>query len=68
MSKPRFFSVPSSLADRLVRRELRRSWADSCEVRVLLSSSDLYAYGIDRALSEGAVELSLDEVKKLPIQ
>ncbi|GEM_PF-1701077 len=65
MSRPRFFSVPADVADTLVRRELRRHWSEDGMVKVLLSSSDLYAYGIDRALSEGAVELSLEDVKRL---
>ncbi len=65
MSRPRFFSVPADVADTLVRRELRRHWSEDCMAKVLLSSSDLYAYGIDRALSEGAVELSLEDVKRL---
>ena len=68
MSRPRFFSVPADVADTLVRRDLRRHWTEGGMVRVLLSSSDLYPYGIDRALAEGAVELSLEQVKRISIQ
>ena len=68
MSRPRFFSVPADVADTLVRRDLRRHWTEDGMVRVLLSSSDLYPYGIDRALAEGAVELSLEQVKRISIQ
>ncbi|MBO7267537.1 MAG: hypothetical protein J6V12_07210 [Bacteroidaceae bacterium] len=68
MSKPRFFSVPSEVADTIVRRELRRSWSENGLVKVLLSSSDLYTYGIERAIQHGAVELTSDDVKQLLIQ
>lgn len=68
MSKPRFFSVPAVIADTLACRSIRSSWNENGQTKVLLSSSDLYAYGIDRALSEGATELTLEEVEKLQIQ
>ena len=65
MSTCRFFSVPATIADGLVYRQLRLHWLEDGEVRGFLSSSDLYPYGIDRALAAGAVELSRDEVIEL---
>lgn len=58
MSKPRFFIVPAKVADTIIRRRLRRSWTDKQgTTQVLLSSKDLFAYGISKAIAEGAVEI-----------
>lgn len=66
MSRPRFFSVPADIADTLVPRQLRQSWVDvQGAVRVLLSSADLFAYGIGKALENGAVEMTSTQVAEI---
>ena len=66
MSRPRFFSVPATVADGIVNRSLRKSWTDtSGETRVLLSASDLFAYGIERAMEAGAEEMTRAEVQTI---
>ncbi len=55
--------VPAKIADTIVNRCLRRSWVDEQGVtQVLLSSKDLFAYGISKAIAEGAVEIDKTQV------
>lgn len=61
MSRPRLFSVPEAIAAELNLTELRTHDGTG---RVLLSGRDLAFYGIDKALEEGAEELSPDEAKE----
>lgn len=62
MSRPRLFSVPEAIAAELNLTELRTHDGTG---RVLLSGRDLMCYGIDKALEEGAEELSSDEAKEI---
>ena len=62
MSRPRLFSVPEAIATELNLTELRTHDGAG---RVLLSGRDLAIDGIDKALDEGAEELSPDEAKEI---
>lgn len=62
MSRPRLFSVPEAIAAELNLTELRTHDGTG---RVLLSGRDLAFYGIDKALDEGAEEISHDEAKEI---
>lgn len=56
------YSVPEKIAVNLGLSKLRKPDGDGC---YLLSSQDLRAYGIDRALSEGARGLTKTEAKEM---
>ena len=56
MSRPRLFSVPEAIATELNLTELRTHDG---------AGRDLAIYGIDKALDEGAEELSPDEAKEI---
>lgn len=66
MSKPRFFIVPAKVADTIISRHLRWSWVDEqgC-TQVLLSSADLFVYGINKALANGAMEANDTQVHEI---
>lgn len=58
--------VPAEVADTIVSRRLRRSWVDEQgTTQVLLSSKDLFAYGISQAIAEGAVEIEDTQVRDI---
>jgi hypothetical protein len=56
-----YFAVPESIAAALNLKSIR-----SCkDGQYLLSGQDLCCYGTERAISEGAVQLTRKEAKKM---
>jgi hypothetical protein len=60
MIQTKYYAVPKSIADALCLTKYRKH---DDEGYYLLSSSDVYVYGIDRAIAEGAVVLTPSEAK-----
>ena len=61
MAKAMIYSVPEAIAEELRLTAYR---AHDGEGHVLLSGRDLMAYGAERALIEGAEELTAEEAKE----
>lgn len=62
MSRPRLFSVPEAMASELNLTELR---THDGKGRVLLSGRDLACYGLEKAVEDGAEEITPDEAKEI---
>lgn len=61
MARARMYSVPDAIAQELRLGDYRRH---DGEGHTLLSARDLTAYGVEKALSEGAVEITAEEAKE----
>lgn len=59
------YAVPEAVAQALKLAPLRRKAQINGATHYLLSSQDLQAYGIDRAIENGAVRMGLDEARQL---
>lgn len=56
------YAVPGPIASELNLKDYRQSDGKG---KYLLSQRDLRCYGIEKALEEGAVELTADEAKRM---
>lgn len=61
MARVRMYSVPDAIAEALGLIDYRRH---DGEGHTLLSARDLAAYGAERAVAEGAVEITAEEAKE----
>lgn len=61
MTRARMYSVPDAIAAALGLGDYRRH---DGEGHALLSARDLMAYGTDRAVAEGAEEITPEEAKE----
>lgn len=61
MARVRMYSVPDATAEALGLSEYRKH---DGEGHTLLSARDLSAYGVERAVAEGAMEITAEEAKE----